>query len=336
MNALSVANLINTEDVTRIAEPTLSLVVPVYNEQENIERFLVAVVDVITQERPSLDFEIVFVNDGSTDATEVAILQVREHDKRIKLINLSRNFGKDAALCAGLKHASGKAVIPIDVDLQDPPELIPEMLSKWEAGSKIVNARRVVRSQDSWAKRVTANGFYKVFNLLAEREIPKNVGDFRLLDRQVVDVLGTMDERARFNKSLFSWVGFDTQEVTFERPARSHGETAWTYWRLWNFALDGILSASTTPLRIWSYIGCSLAMASFLYATYICLYTVIFGGDTPGYASTVILILLFGGLNLFAVGILGEYIGRIYTEVRGRPLYVVRSTLISNEDEVNG
>lgn len=317
-------------------QPVLSLVIPVFNEQDNISRF-VACVSVVMEERlHDTSYELVFVNDGSTDATELAIVQAQSSDYCVKLINLSRNFGKDAALLAGIKHASGSAVIPIDVDLQDPPDLIPEMVDKWRSGAKVVNARRIDRTQDTWTKRLTANWFYTVFNVLAEQKIPQNVGDFRLLDRQVVDVISEMGEHSRFNKALFSWVGFDAQEVTFERPARARGTTAWSYWKLWNFALDGIVSASTMPLRIWSYVGFCLAAASFLYAAYIFFYTVLLGVDTPGYASTVILILSFGGLNLFALGIVGEYVGRIYTEVRGRPLYIIRSSINLSERHCDG
>ena len=336
MSRISTSKVVENRVTSLEGKCTLSLIVPVFNEQDSIPTFISRVAEVMQDTNPNASYEILFVNDGSTDASELAIVQAQLTHPEIKLINLSRNFGKDAALFAGLKHAQGHAVIPIDVDLQDPPELIPEMMSKWENGAKVVNARRVDRTQDSWGKRITANAFYKVFNLLADHKIPHNVGDFRLLDRQVVDVLTNMEENARFNKALFSWVGFDAQEVTYERPARHRGETAWTYWRLWNFALDGILSASTTPLRIWSYVGFSLAVASFLYASFIFLRTVILGVDTPGYASTVILILLFGGLNLFAVGILGEYIGRIYTEVRKRPLYVVRSKVNIEEAQIDG
>ncbi|RLJ59186.1 glycosyltransferase involved in cell wall biosynthesis [Litoreibacter meonggei] len=314
----------------------VSLIVPVYNEQDSIAPFTATIAKVMGTSCPEIDYEVLFINDGSSDATEPAVELAQAADPRVRLVNLSRNFGKDAALCAGLEHAHGDAAIPMDVDLQDPPELIPEMVEKWQGGAKVVNARRIDRSHDTWLKRLTANSFYKIFNLLAEQKIPMNVGDYRLLDRQVVDVLRQMGERARFNKALFSWVGFDAQEVTFERPNRRAGETTWTYWKLWNFALDGILSASTMPLRVWSYVGFLLSIASFIYAAFVFFYTVVFGADTPGYASTVILILMFGGLNLFAVGILGEYIGRIYAEVRGRPIYVVRSTSDFEDTAHNG
>jgi glycosyltransferase involved in cell wall biosynthesis len=303
----------------------VSLVVPVLNEQDTVKSFVDCISEVMAPIQEYNNYEIVFVNDGSTDATEFAIRSLMHDDSRLRLVNLSRNFGKEAALSAGLEHANGDAVIPMDVDLQDPPNLIPDMIEKWRRGAKVVNARRSARQSDTWLKRKTAGAFYKTFNMLADHPIPSNVGDFRLMDRQVVDVVCDLGERARFNKSLFSWVGFETDEVTYERPARSAGESSWSYWKLWNFAIDGIFASSTAPLRIWTYIGGTISVASFLYAAYIILHTLILGVDTPGYASTVILILGFGGLNLFALGIIGEYIGRIYTEVRERPLYVVRS-----------
>ncbi len=196
-----------------------------------------------------------------------------------------------------------------------------------------MNAKRRDRAEDGWLKRGSAAAFYRVFNVLADRSIPQNVGDFRLLDRQVVDVIRSLGERARFNKALFSWVGFETSEIEFDRPRRNAGRSSWSYWKLWNFALDGIFAASTTPLRIWSYVGIALATASFLYAAFIFFLAVIVGIDTPGYASTVILILMFGGLNLLAIGIVGEYVGRIYTEVRNRPLYIVRSVHGGTKDQ---
>lgn len=307
------------------ARRLVSLVVPVFNEQEAIVAFLDRIRLVFNDLETDYDHEVVFVNDGSRDATEFVIRSRMLDNPHLHLINLSRNFGKEAALSAGLDHARGDVCIPIDVDLQDPPELIPEMLDLWAGGAKIVNARRTDRASDTWAKRKTAQVFYRVFNVLAEQSIPQDVGDFRVLDRQVVDVLRGMNERVRFNKALFSWVGFETKEVTFERPERCSGGSAWNYWRLWNFALDGIFTSSTVPLRIWSYTGGALALLSFVYAAVIFFRTLVVGIEVPGYASTLILILLFGGLNLFAIGIVGEYISRIYSEVRERPLYVLRS-----------
>lgn len=306
---------------------SISIVVPVYNEEAAIKPFLNRVGDTLTGLPSNVDYQIIFVNDGSSDATEIVIHGLAAQDERVTLINLSRNFGKEAALMAGLDMAPGDAVIPMDVDLQDPPELILEFVERWLNGAKVVNARRIDRSQDSWLKRRSASSFYRLYNALADRPIPENVGDFRLLDRQVVDVVRSLGERARFNKALFSWVGFDAEEVTYERPARTEGVTSWSYWKLWNFALDGIFASSTTPLRVWGYVGFLMAIASFLYAITILVMTMIGGRDTPGYASTLIVILTFGGLNMIALGIIGEYVGRIYKEVRQRPLYVVRSSV---------
>tara|TARA_R110002110_G_scaffold140041_2_gene326989 strand:- start:645 stop:1640 length:996 start_codon:yes stop_codon:yes gene_type:complete len=307
-------------------QTVVTLIVPVYNEQNAIGPFLDAMTPILNQLVPAIAGEILFVNDGSRDGTEFAIRSFMEANPAIRLVNLSRNFGKEAALCAGLEHARGDAVIPVDVDLQDEPNIIPEMVEKWQQGAQIVNARRNDRSSDSWAKRTTARAFYRAFNALADYPIPSDVGDFRLLDRQVVDVLRTMGERVRLNKALFSWVGFKTDEVTFVRQARTQGRTTMNYWRLWGMALDGIIGSTTKPLRIWTYLGTGLGLLSLLYAMYIFFSTLLFGIDVPGYASLILLILTFGGLNLFAIGILGEYIGRILTEVRERPMFVVRST----------
>ncbi len=307
------------------ARPRLSLVVPVYNEEPSIPGFFNAIQPVIAGLRERVRIDIVFVDDGSSDGTIGAIHAAAPAGLEVSLVQLSRNFGKEAALFAGLAHARGDAVIPLDVDLQDPPEVIPEMVAKWQAGAEVVNARRVSRDRDSWLKRTTANGFYRVFNALAEHPIPSSVGDFRLLDRKVVDVVSSLGERSRFNKALFSWVGFETEEITFERPERRAGQSQWSYWKLWKLALDGIFASSTMPLRIWSYIGVVIGVLSLAYSGYLILRTLVFGIDVPGYASTVVLILGFGAVNLFALGIIGEYVGRIYTEVRQRPLFIVRS-----------
>lgn len=305
-----------------IAPGLLSIIVPVYNEVEAIGPFIKAI-SAIAHDLPPL--EILFVDDGSSDASETVVRTWAEHDPRIRLLCLSRNFGKEAALTAGLHHARGAACVPMDVDLQDPPDLLPQMVAKWRAGAKIVNARRIDRSTDSWAKSMSARAFYKTFNAIAERPIPSDVGDFRLLDREVVDAVASLGERVRFNKALFSWVGFATDEVEYERPERASGKSAWTWFKLWNLALDGIFQGSALPLRMWTYLGTFMALVGFAYAGFIFASVLISGVDTPGYASTVMLILIFGGTNLFALGILGEYIGRIYTEVRQRPLYILRT-----------
>lgn len=304
---------------------TVTLVVPVYNEEASIAAFLERTTPVLCSLGPRISFDILFVNDGSRDNTERLVLAAAAKRGDIGLINLSRNFGKEAALVAGLSYAGGDAVIPLDVDLQDPPEVIGAMIEKWESGAKIVNARRTRREGDSWFKAITAGAFYRVFNALAEQPIPRGVGDFRLLDREVVQAICQLGERSRCNKAVFSWVGFETDEVTYDRPARSAGSSRWPYWKLCKLALDGIFASSTMPLRIWTLIGVAMALLALIYSTFLILRTLMFGIDLPGYASTAVLILTFGGLNMLALGIIGEYVGRIYTEVRQRPLFIVRS-----------
>lgn len=315
------------------AVPRVTLVVPVYNEEASIGVFLDRVAQAMTAVGPQVRFDILFVNDGSRDRTERTILAAAAQRDDISLVNLSRNFGKEAALIAGLHHATGDAVIPLDVDLQDPPEVMAEMIRRWQAGARIVNARRARRDADSWLKRASAKAFYRLFNALSEQPIPRDVGDFRLMDREVVQAIRQLGERSRCNKALFSWVGFETEEVTYDRPARAAGESQWSYWKLTKLALDAIFSSSTVPLRIWTYVGMMMALVSLAYSAFLFLRTLIFGIDVPGYASTVILILVFGGLNMFALGIIGEYVGRIYTEVRQRPLYIVRSQHRSTRSE---
>lgn len=274
-----------------------------------------------------IEVELIFVDDGSSDCTIHAIQSRMSGTLQVRLVILTRNFGKEAALAAGLSYSCGDIVIPIDVDLQDPPDLINEMILKWRNGAMIVNARRIDRSSDSFMKRISSGLYYKIFNALADRPIPTDVGDFRLIDRQVIDIINSLSEKSRFNKGLFNWVGFKTEEVTFERKVRSHGVSKWNYWKLWKFGIDGILASSTAPLRIWVYLGSLLALISFSYATYVFIKTLVFGIESPGYSSTIILILSFGGLNMLSVGILGEYIGRIYREVQNRPLYLVQNTI---------
>lgn len=304
---------------------SITLVVPVHNEEASIITFLTRTTTVLSALKLRFKIDILFVNDGSQDRTERLIMDASASRKDIGLINLSRNFGKEAALIAGLSHAKGDAVIPLDVDLQDPPELIYAMIDKWEAGAKIVNARRIRRDGDNLFKTTTAQAFYRIFNTLAERPIPNGVGDFRLLDREVVRVICQLGERSRCNKAVFSWVGFETDEVTYDRPARASGKTQWSYWRLCKLAFDAIFTSSTMPLRIWTYIGLLMAILSLIYSILLIVRTVIFGIDIPGYASTAVLILVFGGMNMLALGIIGEYVGRIFTEVRQRPLYIIRS-----------
>jgi len=312
-------------------EPLVSLVVPVYNEEKAVGYFVSKIDAVITESWKGNDFpprfEIIFVDDGSYDATTAVIRTMCRIDRRIKLISLSRNFGKEAAISAGLKAATGDAMIPMDVDLQDPPELIRPMFDLWQAGAQIVNAKRIDRSQDSFFKRATARLFYKTINALAEHPIAVDVGDFRLLDRSAVTVLNEMTERCRFNKGLFSWIGFRTETLEYVRPARRAGSTKWRVSQLVALALDGITSSTTLPLRMWTMIGAMISALAFAYAAFLIAYTVLSGSDTPGYASIMVAVLFLGGLNLFSLGLMGEYVGRIAVQVRGRPLYIVADTV---------
>lgn len=304
---------------------TLAIVVPVFNEQESIRRFLAAARPAVEQAlAPAGGFaEFIFVDDGSSDGTFTLLRHLADHHGDIRVVRLSRNFGKEAALAAGLRYADAAAVIPMDVDLQDPPHLIGEMVAKWRAGAQVVNAKRCDRTSDKYLKRKTARGFYSIYNRLAERPIPDDVGDFRLLDRRVVETLNRLEEGARFNKGLFSWVGFATDTVEYVRAERAAGESKWRYWRLWKLALDGITASSTMPLRVWTYVGALIALASLAYAAFLVARTMISGNEVPGYTSTIVAVLFLGGLNLLSLGIMGEYVGRIANEVRRRPLFVV-------------
>lgn len=307
----------------------LSVVVPVHNEAGGIEPFLARarlVLEAVTAPfGPAATFEILFVDDGSNDATLEELHAARAADPRVRIVVLSRNFGKDTALAAGLQHAAGAAVIPIDVDLQDPPEVIPQLVERWLAGYDVVGARRADRSADSWLKRATARAFYRVFNRMAERPILADAGDFRLLSRAVVDELNRLPERARFMKALYAWVGFRHCHVDYVREDRHSGASKWRYWRLWNFAIDGITSSTTAPLRVWTYLGALTALSAFGYAGFLIARTLLLGVDVPGYASLMVIVLMLGGVNLLSLGVIGEYLGRTYTEVKGRPLYIVRS-----------
>ena len=270
------------------------------------------------------EFEIVCVNDGSRDNTLEILKNYADKDTRIRVIDFSRNFGKESALTAALDYSHGDAVIPIDADLQDPPELILKMIAKWREGYEVVLAKRADRSSDSFLKRVTAVLFYKFHNIISQPHIPENVGDFRLMDRKVVDALGGLKETHRFMKGLFAWAGFKTFTIDYTRDSRAGGSTKFNGIKLWKFALEGITSFSTAPLTMWLYVGTFTALCAFLYGLYIFIRTLVFGIETPGYASLVCLILFLGGLQLIGIGILGEYLGRTYIESKRRPVYIVR------------
>lgn len=308
---------------SRPSNPLASIVVPVFNEEEAIGIFLDAARDILSQ--AGVRFEIVFVNDGSSDRTLERLAEYAAIDRRIRIVNLSRNFGKEAALTAGIDHARGDAVIPMDVDLQDPPELIQEFLAKWEEGYDIVYGIRRNRETDTVTKRTTAGGFYRLFNKVSQVKIPEHAGDYRLMDRRVVEALKRLPERNRFMKGLFAWVGFRSVGVTYERQPRAAGRTKWNYWRLWNFALDGFVSFSTTPLRVWTYLGAAIAVLAFLYGLFIVTKALVLGVDVPGYASLMTAVLFFGGVQLLSLGVIGEYLGRLFIEVKGRPIYLVEN-----------
>ena len=294
-----------------------------FNEVETVGLFLERVTQVF-EKMSGINLDIVFVNDGSSDNTLERLLELQQGNQSVRIVDLSRNFGKEAALTAGLKAAAGQVVVPIDVDLQDPPELILNMLEKWREGFDVVLGKRINRDSDSWAKKQSAIWFYRIHNKIADPEIPENVGDFRLMDRAVVDALNELPESCRFMKGLFAWVGFRTATVEYARPERIAGTTKFNGWRLWNFALEGLTSFSTDPLRIWTYLGGVVALTSFVFAIVVVLRVLVHGIDVPGYASVIIAVTFLGGLQLIGIGVIGEYLGRAYVESKRRPVYLVR------------
>jgi glycosyltransferase involved in cell wall biosynthesis len=303
-----------------------TLIIPVKDEEDAVGPCLARVIPVLEaiDDPASKSFEILFVDDGSEDKTLEVIRQANAQDPRVRAISLSRNFGKEAALTAGLDAARGLAVVPLDVDLQDPPEALSRMIAEWRAGYDVVYGVRDNRETDSLPKRLTADLYYRAHNWLSQDKIPEHAGDFRLLDRKVVEVIRRMPERNRFMKGLFAWAGFKQAAVLYHREERKVGKTKFNYWKLWTLAVDGITSASTVPLRIWSYLGAFVALGALAYAFYIIVITLTSGIQVPGYASLMVAILFLGGLQLLSLGVLGEYVGRILTETKGRPLYVVR------------
>lgn len=307
---------------------TISLIIPVHNEEEAIVPFLQAVQETLDPLREDgLLFEFIFINDGSRDRTLDRLTEAQHDEPRIRIIDLSRNFGKEAAMTAGLDACQSDAAIPIDVDLQDPPSVIPVLIAKWREGYDVVLAKRADRSSDGFLKRHTASMFYQLHNLIASQEIPPNVGDFRLVDRQVIDALRQLPERRRFMKGLFAWVGFKTAVVEYVREPRVAGHSKFSGWRLWNFALEGITSFSSVPLEIWTYVGASISLVSFGYGLLTISKTLYFGVEVPGYASLLVSMLFLGGIQLIGIGILGQYLGRVYAEIKQRPIYIVRRDL---------
>jgi glycosyltransferase involved in cell wall biosynthesis len=302
----------------------VSVIIPMYNEESNIDDLLKRLEIILAQ--LDLNYEIVCVDDGSKDNTLGYLVAHQQRNSSIKVISLSRNFGKDIAMTAGIDYARGQAVILMDADLQDPPELIIELVTRWCEGYEVVYAVRRSRQGESWLKRLTAHLFYQVLDRLSSTPIPHNAGDFRLLDKNVVATLRQLPERSRFMKGLISWVGFRQIAVHFDRPPRLHGKTKWNYWKLWNFALDGITAFSSVPLKIWTYLGLLISSLALCYAAFLVIRTLVLGVDVPGYASLMVVMLTLGGVQLLTLGIMGEYLGRVYEEVKNRPIYLVRDT----------
>lgn len=312
-------------------KPDLSVVVPVYNESTGLREFHDRLGAVLASIGHS--FEIIFVNDGSTDDSLSVMLSIRESDSSVGIIDLSRNFGKEAAMSAGLDHAAGSAVVIIDADLQDPPEVIPRLVEKWHEGNDVVSARRTVRRGETWFKRKSAHLFYRLMERIGTVPIPRDTGDFRLLSRRAVDALSQLNEKHRFMKGLFSWVGFEQASVEYERDPRASGRSKWSYWGLWNFALEGITSFTVSPLRISTYFGLLVAISAFIYGAFILIRTIFFGTDLPGYPSIMVVILFMGGVQLIAIGVIGEYLGRIFNETKNRPLYLTRQVFPAHTDQ---
>ncbi|EPD3668516.1 glycosyltransferase family 2 protein [Serratia marcescens] len=300
----------------------ISLVVPVFNEEEAIPLFYQSV----RQFKPfqHIDVEIVFVNDGSSDRTEEILSSLSNDDQNVKSINFSRNFGKEPALFAGLEAATGDAIIPIDVDLQDPIDVIPLLLNKWQDGADVVLAKRMDRQCDGRMKRKTAEWFYRVHNKISKPAIEENVGDFRLMTREVVESIKLLPERNLFMKGILSWVGGNVEIVEYSRAERVAGTSKFNGWKLWNLAIEGITSFSTFPLRVWAYIGFFVAAISFMYGAWMIIDKVIWGNPVAGYPSIIVSILFLGGIQLIGIGVLGEYIGRIYIETKRRPRYIIK------------
>ncbi len=300
----------------------ISVVVPVYNEAAVLAEFHRRVTAVMAATES--DYELLYVDDGSTDGSLDQLAGIRDRDPHVAVVELSRNFGKEVALSAGLDHAGGDAVIVIDADLQDPPELIPEFIAEWRSGYDIVYGRRTSREGESRVKMSTAKWFYRTINYLSDVEIPEDTGDFRLLSRRAVDAVKSLPERRRFMKGLFAWVGFPQKAIPYVRQPREAGSTHWNYWRLWNLALEGIASFSDVPLRIATYLGVFTAGVAFLYGLFLLVRTLIWGNPVPGYPSLIIVMLFLGGVQLICLGIIGEYLARTYDEAKSRTLYFVK------------
>lgn len=299
----------------------VSIVVPVLNEERSVAALASRLIKSL--EPLGNPFEVIVVDDGSTDGTLAALRKLNAQDTRFRAVSLSRNFGKEIAVAAGLEHATGAGVVIMDGDLQHPPETIARFIELWDQGYDVVYAQRTDRSDNTAFEKWSARSFYRLFHFLSGTELPDGAGDFRLLDRRVVDVFNGLGERARFNKGLFAWVGFRSIGIPYEVATRTHGASRWRFRRLLKFAIDGIASFTTVPLKVWSYVGILVSLAALLYASVFLVKTLIWGVDVPGFPSLLISVLLLGGIQLISLGVIGEYLGRVYEEVKGRPLYIV-------------
>ena len=310
-----------------LSAPTLSVVVPAYNEAEGLDALHARVCPVM--DALGEPWELVLVNDGSRDATLAAMERLRAADPRVAVVNLSRNFGKEIATTAGLDHARGAAVVILDADLQDPPELIPELVAGWREGYDTVYAQRRRREGETWLKRATAKLFYRLMGRVGRIEIPAATGAFRLLSRRVVDALAELREQHRFMKGLFAWVGFPSKAVPYDRAPRFAGQTKWNYWKLWNLALEGITGFTIVPLKVATYLGLAVGLSAAVYLVEVVIRTLLVGNTVAGYPSLMAVVLFIGGVQLVTLGIIGEYLGRIFNEVKRRPLYLVERHLPS-------
>jgi polyisoprenyl-phosphate glycosyltransferase len=321
------------EAARRAGPIMLSVLVPMYNEAEVVDRFLAEIVPVL--ERVADRYEIVCVSDGSVDATVPMLMGHRRTNANIRIVELSRNFGKESALSAALDVCQGDVAVPIDADLQDPPEVIEAMIAKWREGADVVYGVRSDRSTDTPLKRMTARGFYWLIGKVSTTNVPADTGDFRLLDRKVIDAMKMLPERNRFMKGLFGWIGFRQVGVPYARAVRVAGTTKFNYWKLWNFAIDGITGFSSAPLRAWTYVGGALSAFAFIYGAFLIVDTMIHGRGVPGYPSLMVAILFIGGVQLISLGVIGEYIARVFQETKRRPLYVIRTAIGFDDADPN-
>lgn len=310
------------------SRPSISVVAPAYNEQEVLGEFHRRVTAVLTE--LGFPYEIVLVNDGSRDDTLRLMHQLRERDPHVTVVDLSRNFGKEIALTAGLDHTKGELVVILDSDLQDPPELIPAMVESWREGYDIVYGMRTQRDGETWFKKATARWFYRLIEQVSRVKIPKDTGDFRLMTRRTVTAMGQLKEEHRFMKGLFAWIGFPAKALPYRRDPRAAGQTKWNYWSLWNFAIEGITSFTVAPLKVSTYLGLGVAALALVYAVFVIWKALMYSDPVRGYPSLMAVILFLGGVQLISVGLLGEYVGRIFNEVKRRPLYLVNRLLDSN------